>query len=61
MRLKYIDVLKAIAIVSVVLYHSGFMPFGYLGVDLFLVVSGYMTIRSLSRKHLLDNGPGGDN
>ena len=52
MRLKYLDVLKAFAIIAVVLYHSGFMPFGYLGVDLFLVINGYLITKSLSRKFL---------
>lgn len=54
MRLKYLDVLKAFAIIAVVLYHSGFMPFGYLGVDLFLVINGYLITKSLERK-LLSN------
>ena len=53
MRIKSLDVLKAIAIIAIILYHSGFMPFGYLGVELFLVFSGYMTIRSLLRKNLI--------
>ena len=41
-RLVFIDVLKAIAIVAVVLYHFGYAPAGYLGVDLFLVINGYL-------------------
>ncbi len=59
MRVNSIDVLKAIAIIAVVLYHSGYMPFGYLGVDLFLVVCGYMTTKSLFRRHLLDSSSDG--
>ena len=55
MRLKYLDVLKAFAIIAVVLYHSGFMPFGYLGVDLFLVINGYLITKSLQRKLLTDS------
>ncbi len=55
MRLKYLDVLKAFAILSVVLYHSGFLSFGYLGVDLFLVINGYLLTKSLCNK-LLING-----
>ena len=50
MRLKYLDVLKAFAIIAVVLYHSGFITFGYLGVDLFLVINGYFITRSLCKK-----------
>ena len=47
MRIKYIDVLKAVAIIAVVLYHTGLMTYGYLGVDLFLVIAGYLTTRSI--------------
>lgn len=50
MRIKYIDVLKAFAIIAVVLYHTGLMTYGYLGVDLFLVVAGYLTTKSLCSK-----------
>lgn len=53
MRLKYLDVLKAIAILAVVLYHSGFLTYGYLGVDLFLVINGYLITKGLCR-NLLD-------
>ena len=55
MRLKYLDVLKAIAIIAVVLYHSGFLTYGYLGVDLFLVINGYLITRGLSKKVLTTN------
>jgi peptidoglycan/LPS O-acetylase OafA/YrhL len=39
-----IDGLRAVAIVPVVLYHAGIAPFegGYVGVDVFFVVSGYL-------------------
>ena len=60
MRIKYIDVLKAFAIIAVVLYHSGSMTYGYLGVDLFLVIAGYLTTKSLSARTLnLENLSGG--
>jgi len=55
MRLKYLDVLKAFAIIAVVLYHSGFMSYGYLGVDLFLVINGYLITKSLSKRVLTSN------
>lgn len=53
MRLRYIDVLKAFAIIAVVLYHSGFLTYGYLGVDLFLVINGFFITRSINNKFLI--------
>lgn len=46
-RFAYLDVLKAIAIIAVVLYHSGFLKYGYLGVDVFLVIAGFFATKSL--------------
>lgn len=54
MRNNYYDVLKAIAIIAVVLYHFGVCEFGYLGVDIFLVVAGFFT--SLSVEKQIDMG-----
>lgn len=59
MRIKYIDVLKAFAIIAVVLYHTGIMTYGYLGVDLFLVIAGFLTTKSLYAKMMLPNNPTG--
>lgn len=49
MRNIYFDVLKAIAIIAVVLYHLGICEYGYLGVDIFLVVAGYFTSQSIEK------------
>jgi peptidoglycan/LPS O-acetylase OafA/YrhL len=58
MRHHNFDVLKAIAIIAVVLYHLGVSHYGYLGVDTFLVIAGYFTVKS-SDKHLLTIRGGG--
>lgn len=51
-RSLYLDVLKALAIIAVVLFHSGFLTYGYLGVDVFLVIGGYLITKSLYKKIL---------
>lgn len=50
MRNDYFDVLKAIAIMAVVLYHIGICEYGYLGVDLFLVIAGFFTSKSVDNQ-----------
>lgn len=41
-----IDLIKAVCIIAVVLYHFGFLPKGYLGVDVFFVIAGYFMMNS---------------
>lgn len=40
-----IDGLRAIAVLAVILFHFGYLPNGYLGVDIFFVISGYLITR----------------
>lgn len=55
--ITHLDGLRAIAIIAVVLYHFEVGPFrgGYIGVDVFLVLSGFLMTRRL--KHAIEFGP----
>lgn len=51
-RISSIDIFRAIAIISVVLFHyNGTLPFGFLGVDLFFVISGLLIGGLLIKKY----------
>ena len=45
-----IDLIKGIAILGVVLFHLGLVKSGYLGVDAFFVINGFLLIPSMCRK-----------
>ena len=53
---KEIDGLRAIAVITVILFHAGFLSFsgGFIGVDIFFVISGYL-ITSLILQEKLNN------
>ena len=48
-RNQVIDAMKGLAIIAVVIYHFGgnYLPFGYLGVDIFFVIGGYLLIKKM--------------
>lgn len=49
-----IDEIKGLSIIAVIVFHLGFFNMGYLGVDVFLVVAGYLTAKS-AEKVIADN------
>jgi peptidoglycan/LPS O-acetylase OafA/YrhL len=52
-RIEGLDGLRALAIVGVLVYHlnAGWLPGGFLGVDVFFVVSGFLITSLLVREH----------
>ncbi len=52
-RLDAIDGLRAVAVLSVIAFHfnSVFAPAGFVGVDIFFVISGYVITMSLTKNH----------
>ena len=51
-KIYLIEFLRGISVISVILYHyfPKIFPLGYLGVDIFFVISGYVITNSLSSK-----------
>lgn len=49
-----VDGLRAVAVLAVVFFHFGWFPNGYLGVDVFFVISGYLITRILYRAKMDD-------
>lgn len=50
--LRFLDGLRAVAVLSVVFYHlrQNFVPNGYLGVDIFFVISGFIVSYSVAQR-----------
>ncbi|MEV4315649.1 acyltransferase [Actinocrispum sp. NPDC049592] len=49
-HLPALDGLRGVAILGVLLFHSGLLPGGFLGVDLFFALSGYLITELLLRE-----------
>ena len=52
-RRNEIDFLRAISVISVIIFHLNkeIFPLGYLGVDLFFIISGYLITKNILRSY----------
>ena len=50
LRLPQIQALRAVAVIMVLLFHARFLPGGFIGVDIFYVISGYLITGLLVRE-----------
>ena len=50
-----IDGLRAFSVLAVIIFHFGFNKNGYLGVDVFFVISGFLITGNIYNKILNDN------
>ena len=50
-RSSLLDLIKGLAIISVLLFHIGLFRYGYLGVDVFFVIAGYLTTCSIIKQY----------
>ena len=49
-RYSKIDIVRVLAVVSILFYHMGLLPGGYLAVCTFFVLSGFLTTLSAFKK-----------
>ena len=52
---KDIDGLRAIAVLAVIFFHFGYFTNGYLGVDIFFVISGFLITSIIYKSVLVRN------
>ena len=52
-RVLYIDLIRAILCIIILLYHMGLLKGGYLAVCSFFVLSGYLSAQSLKKVNFL--------
>jgi peptidoglycan/LPS O-acetylase OafA/YrhL len=56
-KLASIQLLRGLAVLLVIFYHYGFVDYGYVGVDLFFAISGYVIMSSIYKNELFLGEP----